>query len=364
MAFFLAALIVISCIGAKISGPGKFNTEYLSKRCTTAVNGIFVVLVVFSHYSQYAGFDSAIDMPYIALRAHLGQMAVAPFLFYSGYGMMESIKRKGEAYVRKVPTKFWKLLLRMWIAILLYLALAFMLGIEYPTKDILLAFTLWTAVGNSNWYIFAVLGLYILIYIAFSISHDYAARRGRVTAIAILTVLSVLFVFVLMKAGRPAYCYNTIIIMPLGFIYSEFRDDIERLIMRSEPAYLLTLLCVLAVYIVSYRSRYDYGIEVYTVWAAAFTALFVLITAKLKIYNKVLDWFGTHIFPVYILQRLPMIFLDHFGLIEHHKYICLIVVFVITLPLAVAFDRITGVLIRGIEKAVVKGKAKSAHSAH
>lgn len=359
----MVALFVTACIGARISGPGKFNTDYLSKQCTTAVNGIFVVLVVFSHYSQYAGFDSAIDMPYLALRAHLGQMAVAPFLFYSGYGMMESIKRKGSAYVNKVPSKFWKLLLRMWIAILLYLALAFVLGIEYPTKDILLAFTLWTAVGNSNWYIFAVLGLYILIYISFSVSRDYSTRRGRVSAIAILTALSVLFVFVLMKAGRPTYCYNTIIIMPLGFIYSEFREDIERLIMRSEPAYLLTLLCVLAIYIISYKNRYDYGIEVYTVWAAAFTSLFVLITVKLRICNKVLDWFGTHIFPVYILQRLPMIFLDHFGLIEHHKYICLIVVFVITLPLAVIFDKLTGALILGIENAVGKRKKESAGSA-
>ena len=65
MIFFLAVLLIIIFIGIRISGPGEFNTSYLDKRNTAAINGIFVVLVVFSHYSHYADFGGVLDAPYL-----------------------------------------------------------------------------------------------------------------------------------------------------------------------------------------------------------------------------------------------------------------------------------------------------------
>ena len=62
----------------------------------------------------------------------------------------------------------------------------------------------------------------------------------------------------------------------------------------------------------------------------------------MRIYNPVLEWLGTHVFSIYMLQRIPMIVLDHLGCIESHKYISLIVVFAVTLPMAVLFDKATG----------------------
>ena len=62
---------------------------------------------------------------------------------------------------------------------------------------------------------------------------------------------------------------------------------------------------------------------------------------KVRIYNMILEWFGMHVFSIYILQRLPMILLDRTGLIDSHKYLCLIAVFALTIPLAIAFEKAT-----------------------
>ena len=167
MAFFLLILLLIICYGLTFSGSGRFQDGYLSKENTTAVNGVFVYLIVLSHYAQYADLSGPYDAPYLALREHLGQMVVVTFLFYSGYGMMESLKNKGEAYVRKLFSKFWQLLLRFDVAVLLFLGINRLLGIEYPLKDTLLAFTTWTAIGNSNWYITAILAIYIIMFVSF-----------------------------------------------------------------------------------------------------------------------------------------------------------------------------------------------------
>ena len=48
------------------------------------------------------------------------------------------------------------------IAIFLFLIVDVCLRIKYSISDIILAFTGWTTVGNSNWYMFAIFTLYII----------------------------------------------------------------------------------------------------------------------------------------------------------------------------------------------------------
>lgn len=104
MVFVLLVLMLIIFNRLEFAEEGKFfQNEYLDRNTTTAINGIFVVLVIFSHYAQYANFEGVYDEPYLMLREHLNQMIVATFLFYSGYGMMESFKRKGTHYLKKFP---------------------------------------------------------------------------------------------------------------------------------------------------------------------------------------------------------------------------------------------------------------------
>lgn len=76
----------------------------LSISQTTCVNGIFVIFVFLSHFCQYVDTSSMpYFQPYLFLRSHLVQLIVAPFLFYSGYGIMEHIKTKGNRYVNDIP---------------------------------------------------------------------------------------------------------------------------------------------------------------------------------------------------------------------------------------------------------------------
>ena len=57
----------------------------LNKEQTTCINGIFVLFVFLSHFGQYE------TMPWNGVLLAIGQLMVAPFLFYSGYGMADII---------------------------------------------------------------------------------------------------------------------------------------------------------------------------------------------------------------------------------------------------------------------------------
>ena len=348
MAFFLLILLLIICYRLTFSGRGRFHEGYLCKENTTAVNGVFVFLIVLSHYAQYADLSGPYDAPYLALREHLGQMVVVTFLFYSGYGMMESIRNKGETYIKKILSKFWQLLLRFDVAVLLFLCLNKLLGIEYTMKDTLLAFTTWTAIGNSNWYITAILVIYIIMFVSFGSACKLSADKWSTIGVILTLILTAAWVWFMMKIDMPSRYYNTIIMAPVGMLYSKYKEPVEKLVMKNDIIYLLTAAIMLGTYLLAFFRLKDRGIEGYTVWAIAFMSLILLFTMKVRVYNKLLEWLGTHIFSIYILQRIPMIILDHFGCIEAHKYISLVAVFALTIPLALVFEKLTDLIIKGI----------------
>lgn len=364
----------------RFSGAGQFNETYLDKKSTTTINGIFVILVLLSHYMQYAHFGGIIDEPYLLLRAHLHQMVVATFLFYSGYGMMEQIKRKGDTYVRSLPKKAGKLLFRFDVSVLLFLLMHLAFGKTYSFNWIVPSLIGWKDVGNSNWYIFDILVLYVLMFMAFGLislikqacrgeaakihpagedamAGGFFNRHPNLPGLILFTILTLAFVYVMMKAEKGTRWYNTVILLPVGCFYSEFRKELERLIMKNDVTYYLTLLVIFVVYCFSYLHRDSYGIEGYTVWAFAFIAMVILLTMKVSICNPVLEWFGKHVFSIYILQRIPMIVLSRIGLIEAHKYLSLIAVFALTIPLAIVFDKVTGALLDSFDRI---GKSKRA----
>ncbi|MDY3811676.1 hypothetical protein [Eubacterium sp.] len=70
------------------------------------INGIFTMLILVSHASMYMDYGGVwIDDAYGEFRSYLGQFVVAPFLFYSGFGIMESIAKKRKQLCKKHTPK-------------------------------------------------------------------------------------------------------------------------------------------------------------------------------------------------------------------------------------------------------------------
>ena len=336
MIIFLLLTAVICLPKMKLAPAGQFQGDYISINQTTAINGIFTLLVFWSHVSTYIKLDGSLDTPYSAFKSYMLQAVVVPFLFYSGYGIMESIKKKGTAYVKQIPkNRFLKILLHFDIAVVLYLIVNFFFGKTFGFKRILLALTGYEAVGNSNWYIFAVLGLYVITYVAFIL-----AGKRQLIGIALTTVFSVGFVLAQMLLKRSSWCYDTIILFAVGMIFSAAKPFIEKIITKHDLVYLGTAAVTAVAYYFFYKKRSG-GIEFYSMWAILFMALIVLFTMKIKIGNPILNFFGSHVFSIYILQRIPMIILSKLGLASTNKYLFVVVCFIVTVAISVLFDKFT-----------------------
>lgn len=76
-------------------------------------------------------------------------------------------------------------------------------------------------------------------------------------------------------------------------------------------------------------------------------------------YNKLLAWLGKHSFSIYILQRIPMLALDYFGVSQKNHVVFVLASAILTGLLSVAFDLVTDQLDKKLKKEVVIAKTIS-----
>lgn len=332
MSFIIVALLIMIFSKASYAKADAFNSDYLSLESTTAINGVFVILVFLRHFGQYCDLESAADAAFVKMDLYLGQLIVVPFLFFSGYGIMLSIMKKGTPYVKRIfKDRFLKILLHFDICVFFYMIIALAFKADCDWKEYLLAFTSWTSIGNSNWYITATLALYIITTVSFLI-----IRKKHFIAMILFTGLTGVFIFFNIKVGRPSYTYNTVMVFPLGMFYAYFKPNIDKLVMKNNIVYTLALSAVSLCYLFSGMHSQERAVW-YSLWSASFILLIVIISMKIKINNPMLMFFGKHVFSIYILQRIPMRLLYQFDF-NSSPINMFIVSFAVTLFIALAFD--------------------------
>ncbi len=334
MIFILAVLLVLSCYSAKVARTGQFFEDYLSKSNTTAINGIFVVLVFLCHFYSYVSFGTTfIDRSFVNFVQYLGQLVVVTFFFFSGYGMIYSISKKGMPYVKKIPmTRFLRVLLHFDIAIALFMIMNLFLGHKFPLYYNLLSLIAWESIGNSNWFIFATLCLYLIVFVSFII-----CRCNKYIGTSVAIALTAVLIFLLIKANKPTFFYNTIFCYPLGMVYGLFKDKIDKIVMKKDWIYLCFLVIAVAGFIIFKYFGFFYPAAVFFVFSIVFLSM------KVRLNNVFLQFTGKRVFSIYIIQRIPMAIFKYFGLTAH-RYIFFAVTFTLTLLMAYAFDKLISLL--------------------
>lgn len=321
------------------------NKEYLDKKQTTCINGIFIILVFFSHFYSYYqnNLDGIINkIPWMII-SKFGQLVVTPFLFFSGYGIYYSIKNK-ENYIKKFTiNRFLITWLNFAIAIVLYAILDLIIDNKFSITELILAFTGYTSIGNSNWYMFAMFCLYIFTIIAFNKKiNDKIGDKGSIILLFCLTFVYIFLVDIL----RDTWYVDTILCFPYGMLYGFYKKNIDKYVMNDKIHYILSLITLLALFVILYILPYN--VIKYNILSIVFVTLIALALIKIKIQSKVLEFFGKNLFWIYILQRIPMI------LITKYTNINIILSFGIclsaTLILTIAFSKISKIYISKILK--------------
>ena len=355
--FLFCIVFVIAAYGARLRHPVDSATGFLTRDFCDAVKGICILLVFIRHVWPYIEIAGYVSPPVIArmgsvVNGAIGQLLVAPFLFFSGFGVMESVLSKGDAYVRAMPKR--RLLptaLNFDIAVLLFAALAVSLGQQVSVNRLLSALVGWSDVGNSNWYIFDIVVLYALFWVSFSfwgvsgrnsLGAKTDMRRSRILfPIASVTLLSSFLAVALWFSGKSGFWYNTILCFPAGVCFSFLSPLLLK--QTTSPARFRKILIVFALaFCVAHALSRKVPPLCGNVGAVLFSLLVALLSAKLCIGNRALRWLGRNLFPLYIYHWIPMIAFSHIDgghFAASHPFVFVMACLVSTFAIANAYPR-------------------------
>ena len=268
----------------------------------------------------------------------------------------------GVQYLRTYPrNRLLKTLFNFDISVLIYLVVNTLLGIHYDIGTILLSFIGYESVGNSNWYIFTILLMYLVSYVTGIMVvrgddrggdavddgagdvHGLNKKQGSLIA-TIVTVCAVAYVVIAQITGLPSRFVSTVVTYALGMWIAVYKDEIESLF-KKKP--IITLIAICIPILATYKLRG--GDYIMNINSCFFVLLVVWFMAHFEIKSKILYFLGKHAFSIYILQRIPMIIISHFyspsGVMN---YVFVAVSLGITIAIAVLFDKFLPVIDRKI----------------
>lgn len=323
-------ILIFSKSHIELSG---INQEYISKDTTDAIKGIFILLIFASHFSYYIpSYTNLPDILYWNIRVYLGQCVVAMFLFYSGYGVMKSAANKGKEYVDNFPKKrILKTLLIYDFSQIIFFIMQTMLGKKYMLKQCVLSLLAWTSLGNDNWYIFIILFLYLITYLALK------KIKSPFWQTIFIGIGSIILIQVLMNAEKGRYWYNSIFCFTAGAAWSLAGQRVEKFLAKNKNYTLILFLLIMA--FVGLHKIWDKHVVIYEMVVVLFALIIVLLSMKISIHNEFLKYCGKHLQGLFLLHRIPMILFGQISIIKQEKYLYFLLCIMTAFALEFLFNK-------------------------
>ena len=315
-------------------------TDFMSIDKTLSVKGIFVMLILIHHAFGFCPPQTITDTWLYEFKCFFGQLVVVMFMFYSGFGLMHSITKKGKSYIDTIPSnRVLKLICDMVLVVLLYLPFSIYTGQIHSVKQIALSFFGYSNVGNYNWYIYTIIWAYLLTYIAFKICKN----RPYIAAVTV-TVLCGIYIIVMHQAKPNEYYWcDTLICFPMGIWFSLlWEKHIKPLLTKHIAVWYLLFIPTLAVFlwVHSMSGRFIYAV----LRAVFFCVVAVMITMKISFNNAVLRFFGRNIFGIYIFQKMFFVLFETLGIADISPALYFGLCAGCTIGITVVFNKISAYL--------------------
>lgn len=340
MIIYIILMIVLATVGMR---PVPFESPF-SRNKTLSICGFSVLLVVLSHIVCLGlipmGYvpGNLLDGSYLLFRSFTGQLIVVPFLFCSGFGVMEQIKGNGGGYVKCFPRKR---ILPLWcnymIAVMIYTIFNILIGVKFNALIFVESFFAWNRfssfqnIGHPTWYVFCIIMCYV-----FSVISYYISRRGQLW---VLLGFIVMYIIGLMHI-KPSYFYDTILCYWIGAACSTYRSQIEKLLQKHS----IGILAVSSILFVAlFKVRIGFSLQP-TVHGILMMVAYMAFASRMSFGNKWFCWLGKKVFPIYMYHMLFFFIFAYFytGPVTNSiAHIALIVIVGCTLITAFYYDNIS-----------------------
>lgn len=297
MKLFIIAAVLAAVPGIRINRGG-----FLPRDATQAVSGICACLIIISH-SLYS-FDALYALAAYPGQVYiLDQLVVAPFLFFSGYGVALSARKKPD-YIKSMPKKkLLPLYLRFALINTVSLAVGAALKTGFTAKQAALSYlcldtVLLGRLGCCSWFVGVILLLWGASYLAYRLF-----PQSEKAALIMISILCVELYVLFRVLALPAPWWDTLLTFPAGLWCAYASDEIgaglkKNSLLRSELIVvfaLLTALCELGFRRGNPRAFYPAPLFL--------CAGIAVLSAQFKAGNRLLNYCGKRALYLYLVQE-------------------------------------------------------------
>ncbi len=320
------ALVVLLLFGVKVCKNKTWNDENMSLYQTKCFLGFCAVVIVFHHIAQMT-CASWLNPRFIRHGLDIflaaGYPMVGMFLFCSGYGLYKSAKAKSDFFKRFIPVRVIPILVATLLTTLVYIGLRIWRHVPFdfdPPFEVN---------GHQNWhpyvwYVPCIIVLYLLFYIGFGIfKKDWIG----ILVVALETLGYIAFCIIFQYG---TWWFNTAHMFLVGILVAKYE---EKFFESCKKLYVLRIIGTILIFpglkimgdyggwiIVDffklpYGSYSSYTADLITaIFQVLFTltvmSLYYLLSMKLKVGNKVLNFLGGFTLELYLVHG---IFIHLFG---------------------------------------------------
>ena len=306
-------LLFVTLSKTKIVTPLKsYNDDFMSIKSCNSYKGFFALIVILHHISQRVSIGT---LPPDFTR--VGYLAVAVFLFLSGYGLQKQNLLKPDYsrgfLLKRIPA----ILIPYIVMTLIYWLIYALLG------DVRSIGTIWhNFIVNGDpivwfsWYVVCILYFYIAFYFSMKIF-----KTSRVGIVIGGIAFWILYIFLCQKLAFGLWWYQTSFVFILGIVFSSYEEKILKFIKKYYP---IVLLLALTFFIVLAKHKWEiYWLTpslkteflLVAILSFLFIVSFLTLALKLTTDNKILDFLGKISFEIYMVQGAVMLTLrnEHFN---------------------------------------------------
>lgn len=335
MIFLLCTILILFFYKAKLNVEN-CNSDYLSVDTTLQIRGLLAYFIVCHHIISSLLADNLLmnfEISIYSVFVKLIRGAVATFFFYSGYGLIFSLKNKTH-YIKNFFRNRILPLVVFYAFVCLIVLFIKNIFFKLSIKEMLIrTIVKGSPFVNNSWYIICI----IVVYFLFLLS--YAFIKNRKIAFIIFNILLLGYVYVCQRIGYADWWYITVFGFSLGIFWEENKVLIDKIIGKT---YLILLPVTLFLFFFldefyNEESKFLFDIPMQgkricgEMASLMFVTFLMILLNKIKIGNKALTYLGKISLELYIVHGLFIFIYENQSVITFNKYLFIILIVVLSI---------------------------------
>lgn len=278
------------------------DSTFMTKEKSTIIKGGLALCILGHHILEFVSNSDEI------YPVHIGYLLVAAFFWISGYGVRKSLLRKQQYLDGFLAKSISKLYLPFLVVSAIYIGVRYCFGVTYSAKMILTSMIGIKTIASFSWFVFEIIALYIVFYIAFIVSKNH----GEI----LVFFTTLVFIWFAYQKEMDTYWYVSTLAFPFGMLVASKEQLFEQRIFQSKK---ICIICIASLIVTTIGASEgmlgkvltgDHTIEVISnISAITASLLACMAIGFLSMHmseknNRLLTFWGQNSYELYLMQGL------------------------------------------------------------